>query len=53
MDLLALILGSSLAGLTKGGGLGNREHFEWHSAVYLSMNHPTFIAKSISFSFWM
>lgn len=38
---------SSLARLTKQQGLGKRENFEWHSAVYLSMNHPPSIAKSL------
>lgn len=39
---------SSLAGLTKQQGLGKRDDFEWHSAVYLSMNHPS-IAKPLFF----
>lgn len=36
---------SSLDGLTKQQAPGKRETFEWHSAVYLSMNHPPSIAN--------
>lgn len=40
---------SSWAGLTKQQGPGKRENSEWHSAVYLSMNHSPSIANPFFF----